>query len=148
MMSDYSESVSIMFPASWPVDKPDAHCTIIYLGEKSELPVDKDILEAVVARLGFSDPGPVPVTGLALFGPERNVLVATLDPEKLQPIRDSFERTLAKVGVENASEYKTYRPHVTIQEGYDGHLADAMSSLFIPKTIGLEAPQLWWGDEH
>ena len=148
MMSEYSESVTMMFPASWPVDKPDAHCTIIYLGEKGELPVGKDILDAVVARLGFSDPGPVPVTGLELFGPESNVLVATLDPERLQPIRDSFERTLAKVGVYNASQYKDYKPHVTIQEDYEGSLDDARKSLFVPKTIGLFAPELWWGDDH
>ena len=147
-MGDYSKSVGIMFPSSWPEDKDDAHCTLLYLGDMDNLTCTRDDLEIVVKRLDTRAPEEVIVTGVDLFGPENNVLVATLDPIKLQPIRDSFERTLAKINVFNGSEYKDYKPHVTIAEDFTGTMENAVEDTKLPRTVFLGAPRLWWGDEH
>ena len=147
-MGDYSKSVGIMFPSSWPEDKDDAHCTLLYLGDMDNLTCTREDLEIVVKRLDTRAPEEVIVTGVDLFGPENNVLVATLDPIKLQPIRDSFERTLAKINVFNGSEYKDYKPHVTIAEDFRGTMENAVEDTKLPRTVFLGAPRLWWGDEH
>lgn len=146
-MAEYPSSIGLMFPASWPEDLSDAHCTLLYLGEMEEATFTKEDLQIVIQRLKTAAPGEVAITGLDLFGPEKNVLVATLDPGKLQPIRDSFERTLAKINIFNASEYKDYKPHVTITEDFVGTLDEARESLTLPKTVILGPPQLWWGNE-
>lgn len=147
-MSDYPTSVGIMFPSSWPEDKEDAHCTILYLGEMSEINCTREELQAVVDRLKVKAPGKVAVNGVDLFGPDKNVLVARLDPTRLEPIREAFERTLAKINVFNASEYKDYNPHVTITEEFGGTMLNAIADTDLPTHVELGEPQLWWGDEH
>jgi 2'-5' RNA ligase len=136
-----------MFPSSWPEDLDDAHCTLLYLGDMVEATFSKEDLEIVIKRLNTKAPGEVAITGLDLFGPEKNVLVATLDPKKLQPIRESFERTLAKINIFNASQYKDYNPHVTIAEDFSGTLEDAKKDVKLPQTVVLGPPVLWWGNE-
>lgn len=137
-----------MFPSSWPEDLSDAHCTLLYLGDMSEANFTKEDLQIVLQRLATKSPGDVAITGLDLFGPDKNVLVATLDNGKLQQIRDSFERTLAKINVHNASEYKEFKPHVTIDDEYTGTLEEAYNKVELPETVNLGAPELWWGNEH
>lgn len=147
-MAEYLTSIGIMFPASWPEDLDDAHCTLIYLGDMADATFSREDLEIVIKRLDTRAPEEVIVTGLELFGRDKNVLVATLDNIKLAPIRGSFERTLAKIDVYNASEFTEYRPHVTISEEYSGTLEDAYKEIKLPKTLFLGAPRLWWGNEH
>ena len=148
MTDDYSTSIGIMFPSSWPEDADDAHCTLLYLGDMADANFTREDLEIVIKRLDTRAPEEVIVTGVDLFGPEKNVLVATLDPIKLQPIRESFERTLAKINVFNASEYTEYRPHVTITTEFGGTMENAVEDTKLPRTIFLGAPRLWWGSEH
>lgn len=147
-MAEYPTSIGIMFPASWPTDLDDAHCTLIYLGDMADATFTKEDLEIVIQRLDKRAPEEVIITGMDLFGPDKNVLVATLDTVKLQPLRRSFEVTLAKIGVENASEFKDYKPHVTISEDFSGSLEDAERDIKLPRTLFLGAPKLWWGNEH
>lgn len=137
-----------MFPSSWPEDLSDAHCTLLYLGDMSEANFTKEDLQIVLKRLATKAPGEVSITGLELFGPEKNVLVATLDDSKLARIRDSFERTLAKIDIHNASEFKEFKPHVTIDDEFTGSLAEARESIQLPETVTLAAPVLWWGNER
>lgn len=147
-MAEYPTSIGIMFPSSWPTNLDDAHCTLIYLGDMKKATFSREDIEIVIQRLDKRAPENVIITGLELFGPDNNVLVATLDVIKLQPIRTSFEVTLAKIGVENASEYKDYKPHVTISENFSGSLEDAKKEFKLPRTLFLGAPKLWWGNEH
>lgn len=137
-----------MFPSSWPADKDDAHCTVIYLGDMEDINCTKEDLQNVVNRLKIKAPGDVAVNGVDLFGPEKNVLVAKLDPTNLLPIRESFERTLAKINVFNGSEYKDYNPHVTITTDFGGTMLNAIEDTQLPSHVKLGEPVLWWGDEH
>lgn len=147
-MQEYTSSIGIMFPSSWPEDHPDAHCTLIYLGDMADARFTKEDLQTVVNRLKVKAPGDIKVTGVDLFGPEKNVLVAVLDPTYLLPIRQSYERALAKINVFNASQFKTYQPHVTITEEFGGTMQNAIEDTVLPKTVNLGEPQLWWGNEH
>jgi 2'-5' RNA ligase len=147
-MAEYPTSIGLMFPSSWPENLDDAHCTLLYLGDMEDATFSKEDLEIVLNRLNTKAPGEVAITGFDLFGPDKNVLVATLDPAKLSPIRGAFERTLAKINVYNASEYKDYNPHVTITEDFGGTLEDAKKDVVLPKTVVLGPPALWWGNER
>lgn len=147
-MAEYPTSIGLMFPSSWPKDLPDAHCTLLYLGDMAEATFTKEDLQIVLKRLSTKAPGKIQITGLDLFGPNKNVLVATLDRTDLQPVRDSFGRTLAKINIENASEYKDYNPHVTISEDFSGTLEDAKRATKLPSHLILGAPVLWWGNDH
>lgn len=147
-MAEYPTSIGLMFPSSWPETLDDAHCTLLYLGDTADATFTKEDLDIVVQRLKTRPPGEVKITGLDLFGPDQNVLVATLDPTALDPIRGAFERTLAKINVFNASQYKDYKPHVTISEDFSGTLVDAAATTSLPESVTLGAPVVWWGNER
>jgi 2'-5' RNA ligase len=147
-MAEYPTSIGLMFQSSWPKNLDDAHCTLLYLGDMADATFSKEDIESVVQRLDISAPGEVKVTGLDLFGPQGNVLVATLDSLKLRPIRDAFESTLAKINIFNASQYKDYKPHVTISEGFSGTLDEATANTVLPEYVTLGAPELWWGNDR
>lgn len=142
-MAEYPTSIGIMFPASWPTDIPDAHCTLLYLGDMADANFTKEDVQNVLKRLDFKAPGKVRTVGLEFFGPEKNILVTTLETEQLNHYRETLERVLAKINIHNASEYKDYNPHVTVDEEFDGLASDVA----FPETIELGGPQLWWGNE-
>ena len=154
-MEDYSDHIAIVFPVTTEIstdldlnDPPEAHCTLIYLGTVSDASYTKEDVQSVLDRMKIKAPGEVTTSDLALFGPGEDVLVLTLDSSKLDPIRVSIERGLAKIGAKNGSEYKTYNPHVTIDSKTSATLNEAEESVQIPPSVTLEAPVLWWGDEH
>lgn len=104
----------------------------------------KDDIQNVLKRLDFHAPGPVKTTGVEYFGPEKDIPVVTLSTQSLENYRETLERVLAKINVHNVSEFKDFKPHVTISYGpFEG----SIDSLDIPETIVLGAPQLWWGDD-
>ena len=154
-MEDNSDHIAIVFPvaSSVPTDFDiqegvEAHCTLIYLGRISEVSYTKEDVQAVLDRVRIKDPGDISTEDLALFGPDEDVLVMTLDPEKLNPLRETIERALAKIGAKNGSEFKEYRPHVTLDSASNLTLEEASNTINIPSIVTLEAPEVWWGDEE
>lgn len=155
-MSAYDDSIAIVFPVVWPEDitfkaqnPSEPHCTLLWLGKISEASFTKEQVESVIRRLNTKAPGDVKTIELELFGPNKKYLVTTLDPSSLNPIRDNFERVLAKIGAGNASEYKEYKPHVTLDEQLSVSFDDAKALIGdLPHTVKLDAPVLWWGDER
>lgn len=153
---DYSDSIAIVFPADWPnessnlkVNKPsEPHCTLIWLGNIPDVSYTKEDVQNLLDRMSIKAPGEVPTTGVELFGPEGDVLVVTLDSERLEPIRDAIEEGLKKIGGKNASQYKDYKPHVTIDEEATLSKEEAEIELDIADTVTLGAPVVWWGDER
>lgn len=142
-MAEYPTSIGIMFEASWPTNIDDSHCTLIYLGDIADANFTKDDIQNVLKRLSLKAPGKIKTTGTEFFGPDENILVTTLEKSPLVVYRETIERVLAKINVHNASEYKEYRPHVTISEDFDK--SEKIPN--IPEKIDLGPPVLWWGNE-
>ena len=145
-----SNTVWIGYPYVYPQDTDlpidynlEAHCTLMFLGESGTIGVTLDELRNYLSGLSFEDTGIVDVDGLALFGVDSDVLVMKL---KSSALIDNFEMVrdrLAKVGVENASSFPDYSPHITLTENYHGPTI----GYTLPTTVGLGKPQLWWGEE-
>lgn len=141
-MDEYSETAVIVFPSNYPKNVDDAHCTLIYLGRIPDLSYTKEDVMSVLDRLKIKAPGEIETKDLEYFGKDKDVLVLTLDSSRLLQIRSSMERALAKIGAENASEFKEYKPHVSL-----GTKEDEKNYISIPDTAYLESPQLWWGND-
>lgn len=139
-MSEYSESVGIMYPANWPEDKDDAHCTLIYLGDKEDVNASKKDVVNLLKGLSLMAPGEVRVASTSFFGESRDIPVVLLDSSLLHLQRVIVEKQLKdQLGVVNGSQFTTYQPHVTVESNRD---------YILPTTITLGKPQLWWGDEY
>lgn len=136
--SDYPDSIGIMYPVDWPTDDPQAHCTLFYLGEQQDANFTAQDLFDALDEADLEAPGDVPTAGLELFGEEQDTPVALLDSLLLRFQKKSLGRVLKEKGIEDASSFPQYRPHVTLMN------ADAE----IPPTINLGAPQVWWGNER
>lgn len=153
-MSDYSDHIAIVFPvtSSVPTDFDiqegvEAHCTLIYLGKVSEVSYTKEDVQAVLDRVKISPPESVATSELALFGPDEDVLVMTLDKAELTKARETLERALLKIGAKNGSEYKDYNPHITLDAKTNMDLAKATETIDLPPTVTFDTLELWWGDE-
>lgn len=151
MANDYADSICIAYPYVFPQDTDlpidyeiEAHCTLIYLGEVDSISFTKEDLRTVLDEHTFEDLGIVDVSGLELFGPDKNVLVMTLDSSKLQEYFQSISSALEAQGIENASPYPDYRPHITLNEAYHGPTI----GFTLPTTVGLGQPVVWWGDDR
>lgn len=142
-MLDYPDSIGVMYPADFNV--PDAHCTVIYLGEMQDAEFTKEDLVLAMKRLALKAPGEVKVLGYDLFGKENDILVIRLDDSLLKENFDKVQRTLAKIGAENKSSFPDYNPHVTVKEHFKGDIRGMVDP---PEIITLGAPEIWWGDEH
>lgn len=145
-----SEGICIAYPYVFPQDTDlpidysiPAHCTLIYLGYTAEVDFTPDDVLNSIRGLDFGDLGIVDVDGLALFGTESEVLVMKL---KSSHLVDNFELVrdrLAEKGIQNASSFPDYMPHITLNNDYHGPTI----GYTLPTTVGLGRPQLWWGEE-
>lgn len=150
-MSDYPDSICIAYPYVFPQDTDlpidysiEAHCTLIYLGEIQEANFTKEDLRHVLDSWTFEGLGIVDVSGLALFGPNKDVLVMTLDSSVLMDYFEEIAHDLSLRGIENKSSFPDYNPHITLNEAYHGPTV----GFTLPTTVGLGAPEVWWGDER
>lgn len=145
-----SEGICIAYPYVFPqeTDLPidytiRAHCTLIYLGYTGEVDFSKEDVLNSIRGLDFGDLGIVDVDGLALFGPESDILVMKLKSSVLLDNLQVVSDRLLEKGIKNASSYPEYNPHITLTKNYHGPTI----GYTLPTTVGLGAPYLWWGEE-
>lgn len=150
MANDYSDSVCVAYPYVFPQDTNlpidydmEAHSTVIYLGDVDNIKASKEEVLKALSSVSYNPTGIVDVSGLELFGPESNILVMTLDSSDLTENFGKVSEALGSIGVENASSFPDYKPHVTLNEDYHGPTI----GFSLPTTIGLGEPELWWGSE-
>ena len=142
-MNENTSSAGLMWPAWFPgsdnVDDP--HCTVLYLGEKSSLPLGPGAL-LLVANDYIDPPGDVAVIGLDIFG-DNEVWVATLDPTSLSPLRAEIKEAVEQFGFMDASSFPDYKPHVTLAR-YEGEESRPTA----PTSVYLGDLEIWWGDDR
>lgn len=140
-MSDYPNSVTLM----WPVNgSNELHVTVEYLGEKENVKV-RPVWIITAIEDYISAPGEVLTLGTEIFGEgEDRVWVALVDDSDLAPLQASVVQTLQEeFGIENASSYPQYRPHVTVAKYVEGSEPPE-----IPDVYTLGEMELWSGDSH
>lgn len=135
---DHSQSIAIMYPADWPADDPEAHCTLYYLGEAPDIEFTPDDLLDALDEAQLVAPGEVPTAGLELFGPEKDIPVALLDSLLLKLQKKMLSGPLTARGIKDGSSFPQYKPHVTMKN----------PDTEIPPTVTLGAPEVWWGGER
>lgn len=137
MPADISDGIAVVYPANWPQDDIDEpHCTVIYLGKTKEVDFTKADVEAALHQAGLIEPGAIPTNGVEMFGPEKDIPVVALKSTKFLNLqRDVLEAILLTRGIKNGSEFKDYKPHITIKN----------KNIDIPESVTLQAPVLWWG---
>lgn len=134
-----STGIAIVWPA-WFLGStdPQLHCTALFLGDTETTTFKRSDIERVLRWQG-NDPGPCRVTGLDLFGRDKNVPVLTIEHPALQVEQAWLARELDVYGIVSPSEFG-FNPHVTI--------AKEVAKPYWPHFIQLEAPVLWWGDDR
>jgi 2'-5' RNA ligase len=148
-MSDFPHSIAIMFPANYPEDKADAHCTLIWLGETDVVNFTKDELLEVLSAFDYTPNAEYRALPPKIFGKDdERVVVLPLDDEdgSLQALRDKIAGALEDRNIKSPSEYTTYVPHVTTEDYVPG--VTKMANYPVPAFIKLGPAELWWGDEH
>lgn len=147
----YPDSIGIMYPYVFPQDTDlpidydiPAHCTLIYLGEIKETGIRMEQITSVLRDVEFNPTGIVDVDGLELFGKDNDVLVMTLKSSDLDENFQKVSEALSSVGIENASSFSDYNPHITLNESYKGPTI----GFTLPTTIGLGTPELWYGEDR
>lgn len=143
MTTDFSDSICIAYPASWPDTIKEPHCTLIFLGKISEADFTKQDILDVLDDLKLPAPGEVEITGIQLFGPKQDIPVATVFSNRLFAHRIMIDYELAGINVKSASEFE-FNPHVSIS--YDE--STDFTAIELPKTVTLDKPVLWWGDDR
>lgn len=148
MANQYPDSIGIMYPYVFPQDTDlpidydiPAHCTLIYLGEISETGIRIEHVTNALKGIEFNHTGIVDVQGLELFGEDSNILVMTLNSSDLTENFEKVSKALSDVGIENASSFPDYKPHITLNENYKGPTI----GFTLPTTVGLGSPELWYG---
>jgi 2'-5' RNA ligase len=148
-MSEFDTSIAIMFPANYPEDKPDAHCTLIWLGYTNTFMFDKSVLLNILDSFDYTPDSEYRALPPKIFGADdERVVVLPLDDSdgSLQRLRDHIEAELAKIQITSPSEYTTYVPHVTTEKYVEG--VTRLFNYKVPEYIKLGKAELWWGDEH
>lgn len=147
MYSDHQfhKAVAIVFPVPNLAHLvPDAHCTLIYLGNLGEnvtFTKDQvlDVLHDLNVLWGRLDAVRVKTDGYDVFGANRDVPVIRLDSIGLRGMRHYADVELERRwGIKSPSEYD-YQPHVSLSQ---------MPHQAPPNSLELRRPVLWWGDER
>jgi 2'-5' RNA ligase len=149
-MEDYSGSIAIMFPANYPADKPDAHCTLIWLGYIDTFMFQKEDVLKVLNAFDYTPNPSYKALPPKIFGggDDERVVVLPLNDEdgSLHALKDHIDAAFAAISLYSPSEYKDYVPHVTTEEYVPG--VTKMAGYPVPDKIELGKAELWWGDEH
>lgn len=139
---DFSSSAVIVWPVVYPTDMlppEEPHCTVIYLGDVANL--DKQAVIDAINETEYDVFLWVQPMDVEYFGPEQDIPVLRVAHPYLYKYNDFITSSLAKRGIESASQFTEYKPHVTISP-------EAVANGVIPTDPLLLLPvQLWWGDE-
>jgi hypothetical protein len=141
-MSEFHESIAVVWPSSVPVSDPEAHCTMIFLGRTDEVSFHKEDVLGVLDAWSFQAPGDFYIRSSAIYGAQKNILVAELHDAKgvLREQRHWLEKALDDdYGINSPSQFG-FSPHVAISP-------KAVNEAFAPK-VTLGAPVLWWGSDR
>lgn len=145
MSNDYSNSAGLMWPASFHGSEKidDPHCTIVFLGEADKLRVGPQYILTEL-RDYLDPPANISVTGTEIFGQDEKVWVALLDTEVLKPLQAEILSIIeTKLGLENASDFKDFKPHVTL-----GPVVEGEETPEAPESVDLLSLQVWLGKER
>lgn len=145
-MTDYSNDVALMFPATvmWDGEtNVDTHVTCVYLGDVADITFTKDELLKALRPYIPLDVGQVFPRSLELFGENKDYLVTTLEDFQLDIINSLVLNIVKGIGGSDASSFKDYKPHVTLQDEFTG----SVDNFELPSKIVLQPLQLWWGNE-
>ena len=144
---NFSNTACLVYPVEFPshitppkVKRP--HSTILFLGD-----IDDDLggveVETLLSILSDVDTNYfqyINVTGKALYGPERDYPVLTLEvTPTLDEIYLQAKNTLFHHGIVSPSQWD-YSPHLTVD-------ADTYNRNSLPDWVLLRPPVLWYGDE-
>lgn len=148
----YAQTIAIVYPAvapadeyNLPIDKEiQTHVTINVLGEIPTVGYSKDKLVATLRDIQWEEITEAEVEQLDLFGISNDFLVMRLESPALHNNWQLVNEALTGAGIPSVDKYPDYRPHITLREKYDGFLAP---SEYLPDTVKLGAPTLWWGNE-
>lgn len=147
----YAQTIAIVYPAivpylyNIPTDKTiRTHVTISILGEIADIDFNKEELIASLRNIEWHDVSDVKVDKLALFGIRNDFLVMLINAPSLQRNWQLVNEILTSAGIESMDKYPTYRPHITLMENYEGSLP---TPEFLPHTLKVGFPALWWGTE-
>lgn len=139
-MLEYTETACIVWPVIPKVNE-SAHCTVIFLGEVVGISGAYYRTLRALKESKLSTPGEVPVKGLEVFGIDKQVWVVTLDPDPLEGDYNRLLGALRRNGLDSASSFPDYRPHVTLFP-----YVDDVGGFEYPDSFTLLSPQLWWGE--
>lgn len=137
-MAEYDGNVALVYPAA--LDFKEAHVTIIFLGTISEHLAGRSASEIVNALQTVPELDQylgVRTTEQVFFGENEDIPVMLVENPFLHHNRSVVEELLFDIGVENASSFTEYKPHITLpDEDYK-----------LPNVVVLGPPVLWWGDD-
>lgn len=148
----YAKTIAVVYPAVapsddyfLPIDKEiRSHVTISILGEVSEIDFTKEELLLILRSIEWEEITEAEVEKLELFGIRNDFLVMLVNAPALQNNWKRVNEALTGAGIVSVDKYPTYRPHITLKENYDGFVPPAE---YLPDTVKLGAPFLWWGTE-
>jgi 2'-5' RNA ligase len=127
-IEDYVEHVKVSYLGFKALDMGfDAHLTVLYLGnithEQEKLDSVATFLEGF--RQEFHDSSSYVIRNdIQMFGPNKDIPVVRVIPNKQM----WYWRKLAESMLWNASEFKEWNPHITID-------LNAPSNIILPKVI-------------
>ena len=137
MADDYSDSVALVYPASLKFE--DAHVTIMFLGTVSENLAGRSADEIVTVLHQEPELNQyliVRTTERVMFGQNQDIPVVLVDNPLLHHNRSVVEELLFDIGIESASAFTEYKPHITLPE----------PDYVLPKEVVIAPPTLWWGN--
>lgn len=141
---DYSKTAYMFYPANWPNDVEEPHCTIVYFGETGGLNFGPLDIVAVFSGApwfeGFLNLSAKTKGSLTMFGEEHNIPVVELDEPLLHTNSDQVRAVLRAAGMSWDQTHPDYRPHVSV--------GPSSASEAIPERIILGHPVLGWGNER
>lgn len=142
-VNDYPDSIGVMWPAfftgTYPMKEVDKmHITCMYLGEIPDVNFTREELIDTISGLGqmyfYGE-----ITGVERFGPRQDIPVLRVDHQQLYTVQAEVEKHLAAVGINSASSFPEYKPHVTVNE-----------EIFArpPEVVRVHPLMVWWGNER
>jgi len=121
----------------------ESHLTLVYLGEQE---VGEEVEDAIAEYAqALSETIEMPVVGVDILGEDNDAEVLMLAPDTPSQVRDGLLEVLREHGLDDASEWPEYTPHVTlgyIPEGEEGEV------LKPPEAITFDRLAIWRGEDE
>lgn len=139
---DNDGAVVVLVPAEGDpireVGPEDKHLTLVYVGDAA---LGEDVQAAIAGyAASLSESVTVPVTDLGLLGEQGEAQVAMLETDVPTQIRDGLLALLAEYGVEDASDWPQYTPHVTLGYIPEGEEPEVLQ---VPESVTFDRLEVW-----